>query len=164
MVSSQTLSPKTQKTVIIDTIKNATLYTDVHPGLRKGFEFLQKFDPSLPDGRIDIDGDEVFALVQSYRTKPAAGKQFEAHRRYLDIQYIADGRETIEVTPIHRLRSATEYDPERDRMLYDGGDDYTLILLLEGDFAILYPEDGHKPCCLHLASEPVRKVCVKVRL
>ncbi len=47
MVSSQTLSPKTQKTVIIDTIKNATLYTDVHPGLRKGFDFLQNFDAGV---------------------------------------------------------------------------------------------------------------------
>jgi YhcH/YjgK/YiaL family protein len=49
-------------------------------------------------------------------------------------------------------------------MLYDGGDDFTLILLLAGDFAILFPEEGHKPCCQHLVSEPVRKVCVKVRL
>jgi biofilm protein TabA len=150
--------------VIIDTIKNAMLYADVHPGVRKGLEFLQNIDPSLPDGRIDIDGDDVFALVQSYPTKPAAGKQFEAHRVYLDIQYMLDGRETIEVTPIDRLRSATDYDAEKDCSLYDGGDEHTPVLLLAGDFAVLFPEDGHKPGCLYQVSEPVRKIVVKVRL
>lgn len=149
--------------MIVDTLANAELYTSVHPGVGRGLAFLRSFDPTTPDGRVDIDGDDVFALVQSYETEAAGDKSFEAHRVYLDIQFIVEGAEVIGVAPIGRLTATTEYDAEKDFLLFDGDVASTPVLLLPGDFAVLFPEDGHKPGCCHLENQPVRKVVVKVR-
>ena len=40
---------------------------------KKGYDFLKNTDlMSLPVGRVDIDGDDVFASVQEYITLPEA--------------------------------------------------------------------------------------------
>ena len=63
--------------MIMDTLSNRHLYEPLQRGLRLGFEYLAAFDPATPDGRYPIDGEQVFALVQSYDTGPATERRFE---------------------------------------------------------------------------------------
>ena len=150
--------------MIIDSLKNAPLYKTISPNLAKGFDWLAKFDPATPDGRHDIDGDNVFALVQSYESGPAAEKKFESHRKYTDIQLVVSGTETMLYTPITALQPSTEFDLKKDIVFYAETADTTPLLCPAGTFAVFFPQDGHKPCCTAGTPMPIRKIVVKVAL
>lgn len=150
--------------MILDLLPNASRYAALGPRLARGFEWLARFDPHLADGRYPIDGDEIYALVQSYDTVPAAEKKFEAHRVYLDIQYLAAGQETILYHPTTALAPATDYDSVKDYQLYADPVAATPLLLTPGCFAVFYPPDGHKPGCLHGAAARIKKVVIKARV
>lgn len=149
--------------MIHDNLNNASLYYSIGPRFRLGLEFLARMDPAAADGRVPIDGDDVFALVQSYDTLPAERHSFEAHRLHADIQYVVRGQEAIYYSPIKALSETTPYSEAKDAALYFGPNDCPLIML-PGAFAILYPQDGHKPCCVWGQPSAVKKVVVKVRL
>lgn len=78
--------------MISDRIINFEEYISLNKNLKKAFEFLKSADvDKLLDGRYEIDGENVFALVQSYRTKAENEVGWEAHKKYIDIQFIAKG-------------------------------------------------------------------------
>ena len=149
--------------MIYDALTHAALYRDLGPRFAAAFDFLAAFDPATPVGRISLDGDNLFALVQSYSTAPAATKPFESHRTYADLQFVAAGEELIYTATLDRLQVTTPYSATNDAALYAGPDD-TPLRLRSGDFSILFPQDGHKPCCSSLAPVAVKKIVIKVRL
>lgn len=150
--------------MIADTLANRSTYEGLQRGIRLGFEYLDAFDPSTPDGRYAIEGELVFALVQSYETGPATEKQFETHRRHIDIQYIVQGRERILHAPVGTLEVTIPYDDDRDAVFYNDPPASSSLLLAEGDFAIFHPQDAHKGGCMAGGREPVRKIVVKVNV
>ena len=84
----------------------------LHPLFPKAFAFLERFEKSTPDGRVEIEGNHLFAVVQRYQ--PGAGKLWEAHRTHGDIQVIFEGAEACGVAPTHLLTPFTPYLPEKD--------------------------------------------------
>ena len=59
--------------MIFDSISNCKKYEAVHSDFEKVFNFLKRADlASLAPGRYDIDGNNVYALVQEYETKNLA--------------------------------------------------------------------------------------------
>ncbi len=58
-------------------------------------------------GRHEIDGDDVFALGQVYETTSVETRQYEVHRRYLDVQYIHRGHKLIYWTRLATLTNGT---------------------------------------------------------
>jgi YhcH/YjgK/YiaL family protein len=149
--------------MIHDTLGAAETYYPLGPAFRLGFEFLRRFDPATADGRIALDGDRVFALVQSYATTPASERLFEAHRSHADLQFVASGEEAIYYSPLGRLRENAPYSSVKDVALFDGENDMPLVMP-PGFFAILLPQDGHKPCCVWKVPRAVKKVVVKIHL
>jgi YhcH/YjgK/YiaL family protein len=155
--------------MITDTIKLCRRYTSLSPRFAAAVEFLEKLSAEEPIGRHEIDGDNCFALIQSYTTRlqaPAQAK-FEAHRRYIDIQFLQAGQETILWAPLDALTKITQpYDSGKDAGFFaaPAPTETTAIHLRTGDFAIFFPEDGHAPGleCGGLAQ--VRKVVVKIRV
>lgn len=150
--------------MIIDTLSSAGAYRSLSPALAAGLDWLARFTPDLPDGRYAIDGDNVYALVQSYTTVPAAEKSYESHRVYADIQYVAAGTEIIHYAPTAGLDPATSYDAEKDFLLYRDPPTATPLHLAPGTFTVFYPHDAHKPGCLSGESAKIKKVVVKVRI
>jgi YhcH/YjgK/YiaL family protein len=143
-----------------------SIVTAASPLLVRGFRALEAYAAAPPDpGRYEVQGRDVYLLVQQYRTKDVTGGQFEAHRDYIDIQYVARGREQIGVGPVDGLRIAKPYDPAVDCALYELPDTPAMISLAAGQFAVLFPQDGHLPC-RHPADGPceVTKIVVKVRV
>lgn len=150
--------------MILDTLANAHLYHSVHPRFAAGFEFLRTQNlHALAAGRQPIDGDNVYALVNLYDTKAVADSKWEAHRRYIDIQYIVTGTERMGVAPIADLQVTKPYDEEGDYLLLAGQG--TMLAMHAGLFAIFYPHDAHMPN-VSPAETPVkvRKIVVKVRV
>lgn len=150
--------------MILDTLINHPHYTAAFPASEAAFAWIESCPPDHPDGRYEIDGDRVFALVQSYSTTPSSNKRFEAHRRYLDIQTLLDGTEIISHAPITRLQPATDYDSAKDFQLYHDSPAPNALRLEPGDFALFLPQDGHKPGCLDQAVQAVRKIVIKIQL
>ena len=78
--------------MIYDTLENLSNYAALLPGLEKAAAFLSRTDlAQLPDGRVEIDGDRVFANIQTYATKHIDMRGFEAHRKYVDVQVVIGG-------------------------------------------------------------------------
>lgn len=141
-----------------------TSYEVLHPLFAKAFAYLRSFDRTTPDGKVVLEPDRLIALPQGYETALATAKRFEAHRRFIDIQFILEGEEIIEHAPIERLPEVTEpYSDERDVMFFRDPAACSRTLLRAGDFAIYFPADGHKPCCqAGNAPAAVRKVVMKI--
>lgn len=148
--------------MILDTLDHAGLYAGLGERFAAAFEFLNRTDlAELPAGRIDLQGDALYALVQRYTTRPMEQGKWEAHRRYADIQYQLAGRERIGVAHISRLQ-AGEYQPERDVVPLSGaGHD---LVLFPTAFAVFFPQDAHMPGLAVEQPEAVVKVVLKVLL
>lgn len=131
--------------MITDQLRNASLYYDCHPEFKKAFEFLMSDTSQLQIGKHVIDGDKMFALVQKCDTKPEGAGAFEAHRRYIDIQYIVKGNEGFCYTNPNTLSPKTEYDAQKDAQHFLGAG--TRVTLTEGEFIVFFPEDAHL-CCI----------------
>ncbi len=132
------------------------------PRLRDLAGYLDKANlDGIPDGTYDL-GDGVRAIVQSYEAKQPETAHLEAHRRFIDLQYIAAGEEKIGYAPIERAGSpVAPFDETKDIVFLDGA--YETLTLRAGDFAIFLPSDAHAPG-IRAGAEPmcVRKVVVKI--
>ena len=105
--------------------------------LMKALAFLRSQDfRNMPEGRHEIDGDKIFALLSRYTTRPQAECVPEAH------------------------------DEARDIIFYRALIPESSILLKAGSYAVLYPEDVHRPGVSVLDEYPadVTKVVVKIDL
>jgi YhcH/YjgK/YiaL family protein len=152
--------------MILDNLSQCDRYKALSPRFAKAFEFLKKFDGTARNGRYDLDGDNAYALVQRYTTKPQSEGVFEAHRKYIDVQFVFKGRETIFWAPLESLTPHTKeaYKDEGDYALFHQVPTATPMRLSDGQFTILYPEDGHIPCSQWDGPCEVVKVVVKVRV
>jgi len=87
---------------------------------KKAFTFLRDTDlAALPVGNVPIDGNEVYANVQSYSTMDAADCPFESHKEYFDVQYVVEGEECFGYEPVENLIPSKEYDAEKDLIKHE---------------------------------------------
>lgn len=144
---------------------HAARYVDLHPRFAAAFAWLaQPANLALAEGRYELDGDRLFALVQSGATRDPGVARFESHRRYIDIQVVVAGGEVMEWTPVEGLAEQVAYSEAKDiRFHVEPERPATRLTVLPGEFAVFFPEDGHKPCC-HLGAVPTgfSKIVMKI--
>ncbi|MGV3660769.1 MAG: YhcH/YjgK/YiaL family protein [Prosthecobacter sp.] len=149
--------------MIFDTLDNADRYASLNSRFAKAFAYLRTVDGTQELGRVDLEGDDCYAIVQAYETKPVEKALFEAHRKYIDVQFVHSGRETILWAPLAAMKEETmAFTEEKDAALWKLVPDVTPLHISGGQFAILYPEDAHAPCVEWDKPEQVFKVVVKV--
>ena len=152
--------------MIFDSIKNLHRFTGVIPGLEMAVDFLKNNDAlSIKPGTIPIKDKDVFLLVIEYETKsegPLKGS-FEAHIKYIDVQYIVRGCEVIRYLNVDGLKSSVKYDPENDFEVFDCDKNYTTLVLQEGQFVIFSPHDGHGGGYSLNEPEKIKKLVFKIR-
>jgi biofilm protein TabA len=148
--------------MITDHLSNGHRYTALGDRFAHAIAFLQWPElTALADGRYDIDGDAVFALVQRYTSKRPDQGRWEAHQRYADLQYVAQGRERMGFGPLGRFTRGT-YDPAKDIEFLTGDGD--IVLLGAGDFVVLWPGEVHMPGMAAGEPDAVMKVVFKIRI
>ena len=148
--------------MIIDKLENAHLYYSLSKNIEKGLKFLQANDMlSMEDGKHIIDGEKIYANVQSGMTKEPNSTPWEAHRVYTDIQYIIKGAEIMGWANLENFKPDCEYDTEKDVVFGNAKGSY--ITVAENYFVIFTPEDAHKPMLKIVEEKPVKKVIVKVK-
>ena len=147
--------------MILDKFDNAHLYEHVHSLLPAAFEFLgAKATADLPSGRHELRGTQLFAIVQQYETKPREQGFWEAHRRYIDVQYVVEGAERMGYANLDRLAVRDPYDADRDLLVLDGDGD--LFTVSAGHFAVFTPQDAHMPGLAVQGPAIVHKIVVKI--
>lgn len=148
--------------MIFDSINNANLYSLPGGRLSRALKFLKETDfTKLPEGRHEIDGNDIYAIVSDYDTKDADGVYPEAHRIYTDIQYVVTGCELIGFASFNNPEIQKEYDEEKDFALYNAPVSY--FKLEAGMFMVLFPGELHKPGIKDGKTERVMKVVIKIR-
>ena len=111
--------------------------------------------------KVDIDKNN-FGLEQVYNSKVRENCFFESHKQYIDVQFILEGEEIIEVANSSELSIDIPYSNEMDLMKYNMTNNSSVIKLKKGDVSIFYPEDAHMPCVKLNKSLKVVKTVVKV--
>ena len=150
---------KGNTTMIFDNVQNVKNYKGLGR-VYEALEFLANTDFSaLPLGKAEVDGDNIYYIVQEYETAPV--REVEGHAKYIDIQAILEGEEIIGVAPITVEKTLKEERPDKDRCLYDCKTQP--IILKAGEYLVLYPNDLHRPGVCVDAPAHCRKVVIKVK-
>ena len=149
--------------MILDSLKNKAQYASLHPRFQQVFDFIDNNDvASLPCGRHDIDGDNIFVMVQEMDLREVSQARLELHRKYIDIQLLLAGPAEVFGWSEKKdcLTPETDFDEAKDIQLFTDIPQcfYTVG---EGQFTILFPEDGHAPM---LGEGHVKKCIFKVAL
>jgi len=151
--------------MILDRIDNTCLYIGLNPGFDKAFEVLRdKFLAKKEDGKYAVDDEKIYYTIQRYTTKPLNEGNLEAHRKYIDIQFLLAGVELLGYAPLKGLTTAEEYNLQKDIAFFNTPKEITKVKLEPGLFCILFPDDAHLPCRQLAGPTEVRKVVIKIQI
>lgn len=147
--------------MVIDKLENAHFYYGLDPRIKRALKFLEEQDlAAIKPGRYEIDGSSVLAICEEYQTKPIESGFWETHRKYVDIQFIAEGVELIGYSNIGNLTESAPYDPDKDMQELQGrGEFYRMD---KNSFMILMPQDAHMPGRMAQKPNTVKKIVMKV--
>ena len=151
--------------MIVGHIANVAEEGKFYPGLlQKGLAYLQSTDFSqMAEGKYTIEGDRIFATFSEYFPEEKEKRRAETHERYIDIQYMVDGEETIGFSRLSDHAEISEaYSAEKDITFYSSVEKEGAITLSQGMYVIFFPWDIHRPCCISQPGVKVRKVVIKL--
>lgn len=127
-------------------------------------DYLNTLDlNALENGCHDIN-DQIYMNVMEPETAEPSSKKAELHHEYLDVQVLIRGTENIEVGANYPDLSKYEsYNEADDYQLCADIDDKFTVTMKPKMFAIFYPYEPHKPCCVvNGKTEKIKKLVVKV--
>lgn len=147
--------------MVYDKIDNLENYKGLSEDIYEGLKYLKNATPDLACGVHEIN-PRVKAIVSEYETKLVNENGYEAHKKYIDIQYMLKGEEKNFCLPIEKLRETKPYKEEIDAAFYEAGIPAQELILGDGYFAIYWPKDGHMPGLRITASIKVVKIILKI--
>jgi biofilm protein TabA len=151
--------------MILDRIDNTRSHIGLHAGFARAFEILADNTLSQKeDGKYAVDGEKIYYTIQRYTTKPLNEGKLEAHRKYIDIQFLLAGVELLGYAPLKGLTAAQEYNSQKDIAFFNTPKEITKVKLEPGLFCILFPDDAHLPCRQLAGPTDVRKVVIKIKI
>jgi YhcH/YjgK/YiaL family protein len=148
--------------MILDCLAEAARYASLHPGFAQAFRFLSESNLVLHEpGKHELDGQRLFVILSYDPGRGRARAKLEAHRQYIDIQYVVRGTDEMGWAPLSNCAQLeTPYDAQRDVAFYADVPEVWLPVAA-GQFVVFWPEDAHAP----LAGEgELIKAVVKIAL
>ena len=132
--------------MILDALSEWRRYSDIHPAFPQAFAYLAGADlSSLPAGRLPIDGERLFVIVDDREGRGPEGARLEAHRTYLDLQVTIEGTEVIGWRPLDLCHHPSgRFDGERDVGFFEDPPE-SWVTVPPGRFAVFFPADAHAP-------------------
>ena len=140
--------------------KDLRRYASILPGLEEAMEKVAALT-SYETAVYPLSGGNR-VMVMSGTTLPAAGGEAEAHRNYLDIQYIVKGQEIVGWAPLDTLTPTVPFNEEKDVGFYTG--DYEYIRITPGHCYVVFPEDAHLPSRHLDVPNEYTKIVVKLKV
>jgi len=145
--------------MVIDKLTHIKDYIAVLPHFEEALACLDQVKSADP-GRYDFSGG--FILIQEGTTSSVEFGDFEAHRKYLDVQILLEGAEAIVWADIDDLTVSVPYSEQSDRSSHSGSG--CTIHIQPGMFYICTPHDAHKACCHTETPAYFRKAVVKLHI
>ena len=150
--------------VVVDKLKNISLYRGLSSDIYVGLKFIKNAKEDIELGTYLIN-DSVKAIVSSYETVDDFFRGYESHKKVIDIQYPIIGLERVKWSPIEGMNVNIPYNEVKDRTFFkDPSEQGTHIVIGNGIFAIMFPEDGHAPQHKVRDKEVIKKITVKVSI
>jgi len=148
--------------MIIDSLLGLERYFSIHPKFEKVFQFLrQQSLESLEEGRYEIEGNEVYAMLTDKPGKNVEDAKLEVHDSYIDIQILLRGQETMGYLDRRFCKDEhSHYDEVKDIAFYNDAPE-VFFTLEPGNMVIFFPYDAHAPM---IGSDAIRKIIVKVKI
>ncbi len=128
----------------------------------KAFAFLKNTDlKSLPKGKVELDGENLFYTIDSYTTKNLEDTKYESHQQYIDIQYVYEGAELMGITTADKAVVTVPYKPDVQLYSSEAGE---YAKATPDVFLVFFPEDVHRPCVKAGENAVVKKLVIKVKI
>lgn len=146
--------------MILDCLENAEKYICLNPHFATAFAVLLRTNlVCFAEGRLEIDGDDVYAVIVKDSGRKPEDALLETHDKYIDIQYVISGTDSIGWKARKNLsQPKDDYDASRDVTFYEDKPD-AWPAVGPGMFGIYFPEDGHMPM---ISDGELHKVIIKV--
>jgi YhcH/YjgK/YiaL family protein len=131
---------------------------------QEAFKFLKENDlTKLPVGRYELTEDGLtYATISEYEAKEPEAARYEAHRKYIDLQYVISGVEGMELLPMSDVTQGDEYNPQKDIIFFKDTTKGVLRLADKSVFFIFFPDDVHKPGIRVNEGSHIKKVVIKI--
>lgn len=151
--------------MIKDNLLHIDYYNYLSPGIYFGLKYLRDTDfSSMANGKYEIKEGKAYAIVQDYDTKPESEGKFEAHKKFVDIQFIIEGEEQVLVGKLDGFEETTPYDEEKDILFLTPKTDAKIdsVKIKSGEYVILTQKDVHMPSISVETTSHVKKVVLKI--
>ena len=125
--------------MIICPWKDIKKYAAVLPGIEEAFDAVNALTDYEAKNYPLSNDNRFFVAVGTTKAPDVA----EAHRKYMDIQYIVKGKEVMGWADLNDCQIAGEFNEEKDIGKYTG--DFEYITINEGVCYVAFPEDAHMP-------------------
>jgi biofilm protein TabA len=148
--------------MIIDHIKNTSVYTNLNQYFAKAFDYIENLDTSkLQEGRNEIDGENIFVMYVDGANRAREAALLEAHKDYLDLHYTVAGSESLGWLATQECQKIDQpYDKANDVALYQ--DEPKLFVdILPEHFCIVWPSDAHMPM---VGQGLIKKLVFKIKI
>jgi YhcH/YjgK/YiaL family protein len=142
----------------------ATAWTYIDELLRPDSAAHQRLAGLAAGGSNKVElANGVFAIEQAYETKARSDGFFEAHKKYIDVQFVVSGKETMEVVDISRAKVREEYQEARDLIVFQDVKGASALKFVDGEAAVFFPADVHMPSLRSgRTATLIRKIVLKI--
>ena len=125
--------------MIICPWKDIKKYASVLPGIEEAFDAVNALTDFEAKTYLLSNGNRFFVTAGTTKAPDVA----EAHRKYMDVQYIVKGKEVMGWADLSACTPTVEFSEEKDIGMYSG--DFEYITINEGICYVAFPEDAHMP-------------------
>ena len=149
--------------MVFGNIRDLKEYGFLEEDVLKCFAYANEYNlMGYEKGSHEIDGEDLFVNIVEYETTDTENRFWEAHRYYLDLHVMLDGKERIDVNFIDNL-DQKEF-VEKDDFLPMDGEANGHVVLEPGDFLLCYPKDAHRTAVKVDGPEKIKKAIFKIRI
>jgi YhcH/YjgK/YiaL family protein len=147
--------------MILDKIENIQFYSRIGERLKEAFDYITVTDFfGMTIGKHEINA-EMFVLVNDYITKTNKAEILEAHKKYIDVQYLLAGNELIEYESYDNHLISQVYDEVNDYLFYKPNGT-SKLKFTKGMVAVFFPDDLHMPGIIDGNPSSIKKIVVKI--
>lgn len=154
--------------MIFGNIKSNENISSYPKAIQKAIQYLKENDlVNAVPGRYELDGDNMILQVLDVETTERCNLRPEVHETYIDVQFLAKGKELIGCYPDMGDNEVDENLLEtRDLIFYKNNENTreTHLEMEEGSYAVFYPHDVHIPAIMKEESMVIRKIVIKVKV
>ena len=148
-------------------LENCDKIDNISELVKEGINFLLTTDLNgAEDICYDVKNNEILAIFNRYETKPIADCKIEAHRKYIDIQFVISGEEKIGYIEKKHCSLCEPFNLNDDVGFYTTVKPLEFVTLKANDFIIVPPHIAHMPGVRVEEDTPVanRKLVMKIAI